>query len=360
MIVAKEAGMELNQTLVSVGTHGEGQPTKVLLSGIPHFRGRTMGEKREYIQKNFDHLRLALCREPRGHNDQTAAIVTEPVSPGADLRFLTTDTAGHWADMSVSTAMAVVTVACQYGIIGIDGPVSTAKLDTLSGLVSAKVVVRDGRVDSVSIQNVPSFFVRSTTVDVPDLGSVPVDISFCGNFFGFVRASDISIEVLQEKSRRPGAGRADDPRRAECNRVRAASRMALLLPVPLARRQRPVVAQGQHAAGASGPRHALRLDRLQKLLRPIRLRLRQHRPWIAFLYDLALIHENHPCADIRRETHFMGNHQHGPALARQVTHRSQYFAHRLRIQCGRRLIEHQHVRIGRQRARYGDTLLLTA
>lgn len=200
MIVAKETGMELNQTLVSVGTHGEGQPTKVLLSGIPHFRGRTMGEKREYIQRNFDHLRLALCREPRGHNDQTAAIVTEPVSPGADLGFLTMDTAGHWADMSVSTAMAVVTVACQYGIIGIDGPISTVKLDTPSGLVSAKVVVRDGRVDSVSIQNVPSFFVRSTKVDVPGVGSVPVDISFGGNFFGFVRASDIGIEVLQEKS----------------------------------------------------------------------------------------------------------------------------------------------------------------
>jgi proline racemase len=192
--------MLLNQTLVSVGTHGEGQPTKVLLSGIPHFHGRTMEEKRAYIQQHFDHLRLALCREPRGHNDQTAAIVTAPVTPGADLGFLTMDTAGHWADMSVSTAIAVVTVAGQYGIISLEGPVSTVTLDTPSGLVTARVTARDGRVESVAIQNVPSFFVRSAEVDVPGLGRVPVDISFGGNFFGFVRAADIGVEVSQEKS----------------------------------------------------------------------------------------------------------------------------------------------------------------
>jgi proline racemase len=196
----KENGMLLNQTLVTVSTHSEGQPTKVLLSGIPYFQGRTMQDKREYIQRHFDHLRLALCREPRGHNDQTAAIVTEPVTPGAHFGFLTMDAAGHWADMSVSTAIAVTTVACQYGIIVLEEPVSTLRLDTPSGVVAARVTVRDGRVDSVSVQNVPSFFVRSTVVDVPGLGSVPVDISFGGNFFGFVRASDIGIKVSQEKS----------------------------------------------------------------------------------------------------------------------------------------------------------------
>ena len=71
--------MELNRTLVSVGTHGEGHPTKILLSGIPHFHGKTMEEKRQHIQQHYDFLRLALCREPRGHNDQSAAVVTAPV-----------------------------------------------------------------------------------------------------------------------------------------------------------------------------------------------------------------------------------------------------------------------------------------
>jgi len=192
--------MELNQMLVSVGTHGEGQPTKVLLSGIPHFRGRTMEEKRQYIQKNFDHLRLALCREPRGHNDQTAAIVTEPVTEGADLGFLTMDTAGHWADMSVSTAIAVVTVACQYGIISVTRPDGKVLIDTPSGPVSARVTVANGAVESVSIVNVPGFFVRSTRVRVPDIGELPVDIAFGGNFFGFVRCEDVGLRVVPENS----------------------------------------------------------------------------------------------------------------------------------------------------------------
>jgi len=192
--------MDLNRMLVTVGTHGEGQPTKVLLAGIPHFHGDTMKAKRDYIQKNYDFLRLALCREPRGHNDQTAAIVTEPVSEQGDLGFITMDTAGHWADMSVSTAIAVVSVATQYGIIAVDKPETDVKLDTPSGLVSAKVRVKNGGVESVSIQNVPGFFVKSVKIDVPGLGAIPVDISFGGNFFGFVKSEDIGIKVAQTSS----------------------------------------------------------------------------------------------------------------------------------------------------------------
>jgi proline racemase len=192
--------MELNRMLVSVGTHGEGQPTKVLLAGIPHFHGDTMAAKRDYIQKHYDFLRLALCREPRGHNDQTAAIVTEPVSEQGDLGFITMDTAGHWADMSVSTAIAVVSVATQYGIIAVDKAESDIKIDTPSGLVSAKVRVKNGGVESVSIQNVPAFFVKSVVVDVPELGKIPVDISFGGNFFGFVKSEDVGIKVASTNS----------------------------------------------------------------------------------------------------------------------------------------------------------------
>jgi proline racemase/trans-L-3-hydroxyproline dehydratase len=192
--------MELNRSLVSVCTHGEGHPTKVLLSGIPHFLGKTMEEKRKHIQKHYDFLRLALCREPRGHNDQSAAIVTAPVSDQAALGFLTMDAAGHWADMSVSTAIAVVTVATQYGIIGIEGPTADIMLDTPSGLVSARVTIKDGIVDSVAIRNVAGFFVTSVMVEVPSLGRIPVDVAFGGNFFGFVKSSDVGIKVATANS----------------------------------------------------------------------------------------------------------------------------------------------------------------
>src|SRR5262245_11303332 len=133
--------MHLARALISVGTHGAGQPTKVVVCGIPHFRGKTMAEKRQLIQKDYDDLRKALTREPRGHNDQTAAILTEPVTEGCHLGFMTTDAAGHWADMSVSTAIAVVTVACEYGVVEMQEGVTNLKLDTPAGVVTARANV---------------------------------------------------------------------------------------------------------------------------------------------------------------------------------------------------------------------------
>ncbi len=38
-----------------------------------------MKDKRRYFMDELDHLRYMLTREPRGHQDMLAAVVTEPV-----------------------------------------------------------------------------------------------------------------------------------------------------------------------------------------------------------------------------------------------------------------------------------------
>jgi proline racemase len=116
------------------------------------------------------------------------------------------------------------------------------RLDTPSGVIAAKVTVRDGKVDSVSIQNVPSFFVRSAMVEVHGIGSVPVDISFGGNFFGFVRASDIGVEVSQGKS-------------STLARVALAIRDALNLAEPVQHPERPYINRISSVVVDANPLH---------------------------------------------------------------------------------------------------------
>ena len=43
--------------------------------------GSTMKEKQDYFRSHFDHVRMMLTREPRGHRGIMAAVVTAPVSP---------------------------------------------------------------------------------------------------------------------------------------------------------------------------------------------------------------------------------------------------------------------------------------
>lgn len=44
-----------------------------------------MPEKKEYLEKELDHLRTAIMLEPRGHNDMFGSIITAPTTDEADL-----------------------------------------------------------------------------------------------------------------------------------------------------------------------------------------------------------------------------------------------------------------------------------
>ena len=59
----------VNRTIITVESHTAGEPTRIIIGGIPHVPGRNMMEKKEYFRKNLDFLRTALIWEPRGHRD---------------------------------------------------------------------------------------------------------------------------------------------------------------------------------------------------------------------------------------------------------------------------------------------------
>ncbi len=58
------------------------------------------------------------------------------------------------------------------------------------------MAVRDGRAESVTIENVLSFAARlDATVDVPGLGSVRYDMAYGGNFYAILPLADLDIPV---------------------------------------------------------------------------------------------------------------------------------------------------------------------
>ena len=54
--------------------------------------------------------------------------------------------------------------------------------------------IREGGL-SVAIEGVPSFMVEKDSTVPTSVGTVPVDIAFAGNLFGFVDAPDLHATV---------------------------------------------------------------------------------------------------------------------------------------------------------------------
>lgn len=184
----------VKKTIVTVESHTAGEPTRIIIGGIPHVPGRSMMDKKEYFRKNLDFLRTALMQEPRGHRDMFGALLVAPCDDEADLGVVFIDSDGY-ADMCGHGSLGLMTVAVETGMVEVVEPITKVNLDTPAGLVRGEVAVRNGSVESATLHNVPSFLYKSISLRVPEIGKVPVDIAFGGNFYALVSAEHIGVEI---------------------------------------------------------------------------------------------------------------------------------------------------------------------
>jgi proline racemase len=154
-----------------------------------------MAERRLHFLAHMDDLRLLLMREPRGHGAMSGAILQPPTRPDADWGVLFIEVSGC-LPMCGHGTIGVATVLVETGMVAVSEPETIVRLDTPAGLVEARVAVRDGRAESVTLRNVPSFLLaRDRTVDVPGIGSLTYDMAFGGNFYALLPVASAGLAV---------------------------------------------------------------------------------------------------------------------------------------------------------------------
>lgn len=185
--------MRTRRVLHAVDSHTEGMPTRVITGGVGVFPGATMAQRREWFIDNNDDLRKLLMREPRGHAAMSGSILQPPTRPDADVGVLFIEVSGL-LPMCGHGAIGTATVLVESGMVPVTEPVTTVRLDTPAGLVTAEVAVRDGRATSVTLRNVASFSAGlDRTVRVPGFGEVRYDVAFGGNFYAIVDLDDLGL-----------------------------------------------------------------------------------------------------------------------------------------------------------------------
>ncbi|MEJ8567780.1 proline racemase family protein [Elongatibacter sediminis] len=179
----------------TVDSHTEGNPTRVIVGGVPVPPGNTLLEKRAWLRDHDDGLRRMLNFEPRGSGLMCSVLLLPPETDSADFSVIIMEQreyvpmCGHCI---IGTAMTVVSE----GMVPVVEPVTTVRFDTPAGLVTCEVSVRDGQVGAVSFENVESFTLCSdASLDVPDLGRISVDIAYGGDFYVIVDADSLDLDL---------------------------------------------------------------------------------------------------------------------------------------------------------------------
>jgi len=187
--------------ITTIDLHTGGEPFRVITGGFPEAAGDTILSRRRYVKEHLDHLRTALMFEPRGHADMYGCLLTPPVTPGADIGILFMHNEGY-STMCGHGIIAITKAALETGLIPMQAPETTVRIDSPAGLITAHARVSGGKVQSVYFHNVPSFVLaKDETIEVPGLGQVRYDIAFGGAFYAYVNAADLGVRCTPEHFR---------------------------------------------------------------------------------------------------------------------------------------------------------------
>ena len=182
----------------TIDSHTEGEPLRIILSGYPALKGKTLLEKRTNAHRLHDELRKALIWEPRGHRDMYGAIIVEPDTPDADFGVIFIHNEGYSTGCG-HAVIALTKVFVETGLIPMNEPETEVKMDVPSGFIKSYAKVKNGQVTGVRFENVPSF-VQSldTKIDVPGIGKINYDLAFGGAFYAFVDVAQLGLDCTSK------------------------------------------------------------------------------------------------------------------------------------------------------------------
>jgi proline racemase len=185
----------------AVDAHAAGEPGRVIVGGVLDVPGATTYEKMAWLRDHGDGLRKLMLREPRGFPAANCNLILPASSPDADAAYVIMEQV-EYPGMSGTNTMCVVTVLLETGMLPMVEPVTELTLETPAGLIRVRADCADGKVLAVTFRNVPAFATHlGAPVEVPELGTVTVDVAYGGMFYVIADAAPFGLRLTPDEGR---------------------------------------------------------------------------------------------------------------------------------------------------------------
>lgn len=192
--------MRSTKIIHTVSCHAEGEVGDVIVGGVAPPPGRTVWEQSRFIAAD-ETLRSFMLNEPRGGVFRHVNLLVPPKDPRAQMGWIIMEPADT-PPMSGSNSMCVTTVLLETGILPMQEPETRLVLEPPGGLVEVTARCAGGKVERVSVRNVPSFADRlDAQLEVPGLGTLKVDTAYGGDSFVIVDAAALGFSIAPDEAR---------------------------------------------------------------------------------------------------------------------------------------------------------------
>lgn len=192
--------MRSTKVIHVISCHAEGEVGDVIIGGVPPPPGNTLWQQSRYIARDQT-LRNFVLNEPRGGVFRHVNLLVPPKHPDADAAFIIMEPEDT-PPMSGSNSICVATVLLDTGIIPMVEPITELTLEAPGGLVRVQATCKDGKAQSITIENLPSFACKlDAKIEVEGLGTLVVDTAFGGDSFVIVDAHELGFTVAPDEAR---------------------------------------------------------------------------------------------------------------------------------------------------------------
>ena len=192
--------MHTTKIIHTISCHAEGEVGDVIVGGVAPPPGETLWEQSRWIAKDRT-LRDFMLNEPRGGVFRHVNLLVPPKNPSAQMGWIIMEPEDT-PPMSGSNSICVSTVLLETGILPMQEPETRLTLEAPGGLIHAVASCRDGKVERVTIHNVPSFVDKlDAKIEVAGFGSLTVDTAYGGDSFVIVAAEDLGLEISPDGAR---------------------------------------------------------------------------------------------------------------------------------------------------------------
>lgn len=194
--------MRWSKTVTLVEAHAEGEVGRIVTGGVIDVPGASIADKLRHLNEVDDGLRRFLVFEPRAAAQMSTCLIFPPTRPDADIGFIILQGDKAHA-MSGSNSICLTTVLLETGMLPMTEPETVVRIDTASGLVTARASCRNGKCERVTLTMNPSWAERlDAVVEVEGYGRVTVDIGYGGIFYALIDPAQLGLEIRPDEARR--------------------------------------------------------------------------------------------------------------------------------------------------------------
>lgn len=192
--------MRTSKVIHVVSCHAAGEVGDVIVGGVAPPPGNSVWEQSRFIATD-DSLRQFVLNEPRGGVFRHVNLLVPPKDPRAQMGWIIMEPCDT-PPMSGSNSICVATVLLETGIIPMQEPETRLVLEPPGGLIEVSARCDNGKVEQVSVRNLPSFADKlDVVIEVTGIGSLVVDTAYGGDSFVIADAKALGFALTPDEAR---------------------------------------------------------------------------------------------------------------------------------------------------------------